>query len=114
MVKLPSAFVVAVAISLGVEFVLHTVDAATPFTLTAYFRATQVGTTSATGTMFAFSEGTLAFSGATFDRVVLASAVEDFGIDNLTVRQVAVPEPGTITLLAAAVVGFAARRRIRA
>lgn len=99
---------------LSVQFLLNTQSAVTPFSLTAFLGATQVGTSSATGALFTFTEGTLNFSGATFDRVVLTSAAQDFGIDNLTVRPADVPEPGIITLLAGAIVGLAARRRVMA
>ena len=97
--------------ALSVQFLLNTQNAATPFSLTAYLGAMQVGTSSATGSIFNFIEGTLTFSGTAFDRVVLTSAAQDFGIDNLTVRQANVPEPGVMTLLAGALVGLAAGYR---
>lgn len=98
----------------SVQFGLNTFNAAIPFTLTAYLGAAQVGTSSATGAVFNFVEGTLMFSGATFDRVLLTSAAQDFAIDNLTVRPADVPEPGVVTLLAGAFVGVMARRRRKA
>jgi hypothetical protein len=97
----------------SVQFGLNTFTAAVPFTLTAYLGAAQVGTSSATGSLFNFVEGTLMFSGATFDRVVLTTAAQDFAIDNLTVRLANVPEPAVMTLLASAIVALTSRRRAK-
>lgn len=87
-----------------------------PLTLTAFLGATEVGTTTATGTaLSSLPEGTIGFSGAPFDNFMLDSsfAISVDNIDATTVPGI-VPEPGTMSLMAFAalgLVGFARRRR---
>ncbi len=79
---------------------------ASPFTLTAYEGATQVGSVSATGVVpigFTFPEGEIAYSGG-FNRVVLSSTAPDFAIDDVVVA--AAPEPNTFLLLGLSLSGL--------
>jgi hypothetical protein len=77
---------------------------------------TTVGSSSATGTIpagFQFPEGTISFSGATFDSIILADIHDtDFALGSFTVSS-AVPEPSTwaMMLLGFAGVRFMAYRR---
>ncbi len=84
-------------------------DSPTPLTLTAYLGANQVGGAAATGTVpagYIFPEGVIAFSATSFDRIVLADVLADgFAIGNI-----AIPEPGSLMLLAAGVAALAVRR----
>ncbi len=77
-------------------------DSPTPLTLTAYLGANRVGGAAATGTVpagYIFPEGVIAFSATSFDRIVLADVLADgFAIGNI-----AIPEPGSLMLLAAGV-----------
>lgn len=86
-----------------------------PFTLTAYENGSAVGSTTFPGQFlpgFAFPEGEIAFAGPAFNRVVLSSTALDFAVDNIQVA--AAPEPGTLALLGAGLIGIgipACRRR---
>lgn len=75
-------------------------------TLTAFLGAAQVGSTSATGTVLtSVPEGVIGFSGAPFDNFTL-SAPFAISIDNLNAS--VVPEPGSVLLAGAAMLGLAA------
>ena len=89
-------------------------------TLTAYsggLSGAVVGSVSASGTVpdgFDYPEGSLTFSGPTFDAITLQSDQQDFAIDNLTVHGVGgpeIPEPSTVALVLIGLVGALARRR---
>jgi hypothetical protein len=86
-------------------------------TLTAYEGLTPVGTVTVAGTIppgMSVGEGSLTFSGATFNSVILSASTDgfnDFGVGNIDVGTMAVPEPGTLGLLAAGLVGLIARSR---
>ncbi len=103
----------------AIDLVFATADFGTPspFTLTAYSGGTQVGSTSATGTVpagFTFPEGELAFVGPAFDRVVLSTTAPDFAIDE--VAAVTTPEPAAIWFAGLGLIAFAAAglaRRVR-
>lgn len=83
-----------------------------PLTLTVFLGATQVGSTTATGTVLSsYPEGTIGFSGTPFDNFTLASSFS-ISIDNLNAATI-VPEPGTMALVAGAVAGLIARGRRR-
>ena len=92
--------------------------AGVPFDLSAFNGTTGVGSTTATGSIpggFAFPEGVISFSGATFNRVVLSvPGAPDFAIDNVSVTT-ALPEPGSISLLVLGVgaIALAQVRRLR-
>ena len=85
------------------------------FDLAAYEGATLVGTSSATGTILSsFPQGTISFSGATFNKVTLTSSATEFAIDNVDVASIATPESPTALLLGAgllALLGVVRRRR---
>jgi hypothetical protein len=66
-----------------------------PFTLTAYEGNTLEGSNTLAGMFlpgFTFPEGEIAFSGATFNTVVLSTTAPNFAIDNVQVAG-ATPEP---------------------
>lgn len=72
-----------------------------PFTLAAYEGNTLVGSTTSAGMFlagFLFPEGEIAFSGATFNSVVLSSPANGFAIDNVQAAA-ATPEPRYTWLL---------------
>jgi hypothetical protein len=101
-------------------FGLNAPFAPASLTLQALMGVTVVGSTSAPGVVppgFIFPEGSLAFSGATFNSVMLSSTAPDFAIDDIVARQATVvPEPATVWLFgcgALLVVGVARRRRSR-
>src|SRR5205814_943359 len=67
--------------------------------LNAFNGVTPVGTVSAGGVTppgFTFPEGSLAFTGGPFNRVVLSSTASDFAIDNVSATVSAAPEPESI------------------
>jgi hypothetical protein len=92
-------------------------DGAPPFstfTLEAFSGSTLVGTVSAVGSIppgFDFPEGTISFDGhgATFDslRFSTTGPAPFFAVDNIAVNTPSIPEPGTLTLFALGVLGFA-------
>jgi hypothetical protein len=72
-----------------------------PFTLSAYQNTELVGSTTTAGMFlngFIFPEGEVAFDGASFNNVVISSTATDIAVDNINVN--AVPEPGSLSLLA--------------
>jgi len=84
-----------------------------------------VGSANATGTIppgFGFPEGTLSFSGPTFNSVVLSTTAFNFAVDNIVVNPVVnpVPEPSTLVMagemamLCLACAGHSLHRRRRA
>ena len=88
-----------------------------PFDLSAFNGATLVGSSTATGTMpsgFFFPEGVISFSGPAFNRVVLSAPTAlDFAIDNVNVNVTAVPEPGSLSLVAFGLFGAIVITRLR-
>jgi hypothetical protein len=97
---------------LALDFALDPLGgAAAVLTVEAFLGANLVGSSSATATLplFAFSpQGTLSFGALAFDSIRVTSTRENFAIDNVSV---AVPEPATLLLLAAGLLGSAAFRR---
>ena len=94
-----------------------------PFTLAAYEGSTLVGSGSSTGVFlagFLFPEGEIAFSGATFNRVVLSTTAPNFAIDNVAVAPgiapgtAATPEPASSWLLGLGLLAIAARTLVPA
>ena len=89
--------------SLSMNFATNSVGGV-PFDLSAFNGATGVGSSTATGTVplgFIFPEGVMSFSGPAFNRVVLSAPTAlDFAIDNVNVNVSAVPEPGSLSLVA--------------
>ena len=75
---------------------------------------TMVGSSSATGTVVTtFPEGTIGFSGATFDSIILADSNDpNFSLGSFTVNS-AVPQPSTwaMMIIGFAGIGFIAYRR---
>lgn len=88
---------------------------ATALTLTAYLDTVVVGQVDAFGAVpanFVFPEGVISFSGAAFDRVVLADpASPAFAIGNITVGAVPVPEPASLALILGGLASLSAVRR---
>lgn len=89
---------------------------ATDLTLAAFLGTSSLSTVSAMGTVpgsYVFPEGTIAFGGTPFDRLVLADPDSPaFAIGNVTVPG-SVPEPGTLALLGAGLLTLVlARRRV--
>ena len=86
-------------------------------TLMVFEGATLVGTVSVTGVVppgFSQPEGLISFDGATFNSVVLNTPSANlFAIDNVDVATATVPEPSTLFLLCAGVVGLAITQRRR-
>jgi hypothetical protein len=79
-----------------------------PLTLTAYQNSLPVGSATTSGMFldgFLFPEGEVAFDGAAFNRITIASTATDFAVDNITVNQT--PEPGPLSLVALGIVFFA-------
>ena len=102
-------------ITLG--FGLNSLFGTASLTLQALMGATMVGSANAPGVVppgNLFPEGSITFSGATFNSVLLSSTAPDFAIDNIVARQASVvPEPATVWLLgsgALVLVGVARRR----
>jgi hypothetical protein len=90
--------------------------AGVPLVLTALEGSTVVGTASSSGVIpsgFFFPEGTLTFSGATFNKVALSSTALDFAIDDVTVVGTAVPEPAMFLPGCVIVAGLAMRLYVR-
>ena len=90
----------------------------TQLTLDAFRGPTPVGSATAQAAILSeLPEGTVAFGGAVFDRVVLSSDAADVAIDNVavTVAPAAVPEPAPAGLVGAALgmLAVAARRSRR-
>jgi hypothetical protein len=104
----------AVQTSISMNFATNS-GTGVPFNLNAFNGASAVGSATATGVIppgFGFPEGVVSFSGPTFNRVVLsAPAALDFAIDNVSVN--AVPEPGSLSLLAFGALGAIAITQLR-
>jgi len=88
-----------------------------PFHLDVFDGTSAVGGATASGVIppgFFFPEGTISFSGSTFNRVVLsAPTAPHFAIDNVSVNAAAVPEPSSLSLLAFDTLGVIAITRLR-
>ena len=88
-----------------------------PLTVQAFENSTPVGSNTLSGQFlpgFTFPEGEIAFSGATFNNVVISTTAPDFSVDNIQVITAATaPEPGTLAMMAAGVLlsGLGAIRR---
>lgn len=87
-----------------------------PLTLTAYENGKLVGSASAKGQFlpgFDFPEGEIAFSGGSFNQVVISSTATDIAVDNIGVAPSTAPEPSTLALLGAGLIvsGLPAWRR---
>lgn len=105
--------------SISLLFALRS-DASETLTLKALMKGVEVGSVSASGLIPGggfFPEGSISFSGTTFDSVVLTSTALDFAIDNLQVAVARgggeVPEPATAALLLMGAAGLAAFRRVK-
>jgi hypothetical protein len=104
--------------SIGLLFAVDT-SVSVPFTLTAFENAIQVGVVTSNNAVippgFFFPEGSISFSSAIFNRVVLtASGAPAFAIDNISVVPTAVPEPAALPLAGMALfsgLGLVASRR---
>jgi hypothetical protein len=74
-----------------------------PLTISAYENSTLVGSNILSGQSLAgstFPEGEIAFSGATFNNVVISSTATDFAVDNIAVvASAAAPEPAVFGLV---------------
>lgn len=80
-----------------------------PFTLSAFFNGTQVGTVSATGVVpggFLFPEGEIAFSGPAFNSVVLTTTAPTFAIDQVAAAQAPEADAVLLTGLGFALLGL--------
>jgi hypothetical protein len=92
--------------SISTPFAVATTDESVPLNLTAFNGASEVGSTSATGTIpfgFEIPEGVISFSGPAFNSVVLSSPADAFFIDNVTVTAASTaPEPSSLSLVALA------------
>jgi hypothetical protein len=100
----------------AISLVFATADFGTPspFTLTTFNGGTQVGMTSSAGFVppgFTFPEGEIAFEGAAFNRVELATTAPDFAIDQ--VATVGAPEPGAVWIAGMGLVALGCLRRRR-
>jgi PEP-CTERM motif-containing protein len=102
--------------TISLLFALNTPLIADSLSLSAFLDGTAVGSTSATGTVpggFTFPEGSLSFSGSVFDEVRLTSNALDFGIDNVDVTPVPVPEPSSLLLAGGGVAVLLIRQKKR-
>lgn len=107
--------------SISLVFALNTGDPAVPLHLDAFLGAGLVGNASATGTIppsASFPEGSIAFSGTSFDRVVPSTGALNFAVDDIVVETAdippGVPEPSTILGASFAMLaGLGIRRRCR-
>ena len=103
----------------AINLLFATADFSTPspFTLTAYEGQTPEGSNTTSGLYlpgFAFPEGEIAFSGATFNTVVLETTAPNFAIDNIQAATAsAAPEPAQEWMLGLALVLLGAARKRR-
>lgn len=98
----------------AIDLLFATADFNTPspFTLTAYEGNTLEGSNTRPGMFlpgFTFPEGEIAFSGATFNSVVLSTTAPNFAIDNVQVAA-ATPEPAYNWILGLGLSAFGAAR----
>ena len=91
------------------SFAINPQTSSDTFSLAAYQGSTPVGSRTFSGPVqpgtgsappgVSFPEGTAAFSGANFNKLVFSSTGIDFGVDNIAVDAASVPEPGGLSLL---------------
>ncbi|HKD09513.1 MAG TPA: PEP-CTERM sorting domain-containing protein [Bryobacteraceae bacterium] len=105
--------------ALTFDFATADFSTPSPLTLQAFENSTLVGSTTFPGQFlpgFNFPEGEIAFSGATFNNVVISTTAPDFAVDNIqAIAATTAPEPGTLGMMAAGVllsgIGVLRRRR---
>jgi hypothetical protein len=88
--------------ALDLNFATADFNTPSPLTLTAYENSTLVGSNTSSGMFlgsFLFPEGEIAFSGATFNNVVISSTAMDIAVDNIAVATSAVPEPSSFAMV---------------
>jgi hypothetical protein len=115
----PNGLPLSIAFSTNVDSISLNfgLDDTGSLTLTAFEGLIPVGTVTVIGVIppgFSVPEGFLTFNGAAFNSVVLSSSTASssfFDVGNIDVKSIVVPEPATLTLLAAGFVGLIARSR---